>query len=85
MDKLYHALAFAGLVLPTGILRPRLFRVAVPLTIAYGALIELVQSQIGRSAELADLLADGLGVIAGVGISIALRHVLFERPGTQQH
>lgn len=84
LDKLYHALAFAGLVLPTGVLRPDRRRIAVPLAVAYGALIELVQSQVGRSAEFADLLADGLGVMAGIAISIALRRVLFERPGAQR-
>lgn len=65
-DKQLHFLAFAGLALPLGWVRPSWVLVLIPLALLYGAAIELLQPAVGRSAELADLVADGLGILAGV-------------------
>lgn len=66
-DKAQHALAFAGLALlglqpyPT---RP--WRLALWL-LAYGGVIEMIQSATGwRYGDWLDLLADALGIAAGV-------------------
>lgn len=69
-DKANHVLAFTALALCASLAfdavagLPR--RVALAL-LAYGVAIELAQSQIpGRSADGHDLVADGLGVAAGL-------------------
>lgn len=72
-DKLYHAIAFSALLFPTAGLRPRwIWKVAVA-SLAYGALIEVIQPQFGRQAEWADLLADAIGVVIGVLFGLGLR------------
>jgi VanZ family protein len=65
-DKLNHFSAFATLTVLAGIgwLQPR--RAALAL-LAYGGLIELLQTQVpGRSAEWTDLAADGIGILIGL-------------------
>ena len=74
-DKLNHALAFAALGFSAGLgfPAPRASRLAAAIALlAYGGLIELVQMSVPqRSAEWADLLADGLGIACGVLIATA--------------
>lgn len=65
-DKQLHALAFAALVLPLGWLRPRHALWLAPLALGYGGAIELLQPLVGRSAEWGDLLADAIGIGAGL-------------------
>jgi len=65
-DKQLHALAFAGLVLPLGWVRPG-WALGIALTaVAFGGLIELVQPWTGRAAEWADFVADALGCLIGL-------------------
>lgn len=76
-DKLSHALAFLVLAVCAVRAHPaqplhRLFGALL----AFGALIEVVQSRIpGRSAEWADLLADAIGAM----LALALLHMLRRR------
>ncbi len=76
LDKLYHLAAFAALVFPTAMLRPRWWRSVSILAILYGGIIEIVQPVFGRSAEMSDLLADGLGVMIGILLGLAARQLL---------
>jgi VanZ family protein len=83
IDKLYHLLAFAALVFPTGFLRPKRLVAAGVLALFYGAAIELIQPAVGRSGELGDLLADGIGILVGIALGLAVRRRLrppAERP-----
>lgn len=79
-DKLSHALAFAVLAVCAGFAHPaqplrRLFGAGV----GFGALIELVQTQVpGRSAEWGDLLADA----AGAALALLLLHAWRRRRAT---
>ena len=75
-DKSNHLLAFAVLALLADRLVTAWGRgmaarlTAWGLVLAYGGLIELLQSQIpGRAAEWSDLFADALGVAVGVVVS----------------
>lgn len=77
-DKSLHFLAFAVLVLPLTLAGPRHLFWAAPAALAYGALIEVVQPYVGRSRELADLMADGLGILVGAVVG-ALLYVLLAR------
>ena len=68
-DKLNHGLAFAVLAPCAALaLQGQRWRwlAAAALAVAFGAFIELVQTQIpGRSGEWEDLLADAVGIAAG--------------------
>lgn len=72
-DKANHLLAFATLtLLAEGAFGPawRARAGSAAGLLAYGALIELVQSQLPpRCGEWADLLADALGIVAGLGLA----------------
>ncbi|MEQ8902407.1 MAG: VanZ family protein [Roseovarius sp.] len=65
LDKLAHFLAFGALAAPLAFAYPRHWRAVALVVLAYGGMIEIVQPFTGRSAEWADLLADGLGAFLG--------------------
>jgi VanZ family protein len=69
-DKSNHAMAFAALAF-VGVWalwpRPRQWLLLVVALLAYGGAIEIAQSFVPpRSADWADLLADGLGIAIGL-------------------
>ena len=64
-DKLAHFLAFAGLIFPYALLYRRGLIWMIPIAVLFGGAIEIIQPNVGRSAELADFFADVAGVIAG--------------------
>jgi VanZ family protein len=71
LDKLGHAVLFLVLgLLALGPVRARFRRpllVALVAGLLYGAALEVVQGAFGwREAELADVVADGVGTAAGV-------------------
>lgn len=72
-DKLYHLLAFGALAFPLAFGSPRNAVWVAILAIGYGALIEVIQPYVGRSAEWGDLLADAIGACLGAfaGWSVA--------------
>lgn len=69
-DKLNHALAFCALALTACFSAPpspRRLLLAAALLLGFGGAIELMQLRIpGRDAEWADLLANTVGVVAGM-------------------
>ncbi len=65
-DKQLHFAAFAALVFPLGCVRPSWIIWLVPLAIAYGGMIEVIQPFVGRSGDWDDLLADAAGSVTGV-------------------
>lgn len=77
-DKLHHLLGFAVLT-AVGVLgfepRRRTLLAVAGALLLYGAFIEAVQSQLPwRTAEWADLLADGIGVLIGaIGATLLRR------------
>ena len=79
VDKLYHMVAFAALIFPTAMLRPKSCLRFGCLAIVYGGIIEAIQPVFGRSADMSDFLADGLGVTIGIFLGLAARRIFFER------
>lgn len=79
-DKLNHASAFAALALC--VVRAHAapaWRIAASL-LGYGVLIEIVQTFVpGRSGEAADLLADAVGMAAGLLLARALDRAIQPR------
>ncbi len=74
-DKLHHFTAFVALTLPLAIVRPRWSVVLFVAFSAYGAAIEIIQPYVGRSREVADLLADMAGVGCGIVLALLLRRL----------
>ena len=74
-DKSYHFLAFTALALPLAVVRARWSAVMFVVFTAYGAGIEVIQPYVGRSRELADLMADMAGIGTGMVLG-ALTHRL---------
>lgn len=72
-DKAFHTIAFACLVLPTAIGRPRSLRWLIPAALLFGGAIELVQPLVGRGREVLDFLADIFGLGIGVTIGLTIR------------
>ena len=74
-DKLAHVIAFAALAFPlacTG--RFGLSPVFIGAS-AYGGIIELIQPNFNRSADLNDWIADIVGVILGIGCGLLYRRL----------
>lgn len=76
LDKLAHLVAFAVLVLPMSLRAPRQWPLIWITAVAFGGLIEIVQPYVGRGAEWADLVADGLGAALGVSLGLFIRKIL---------
>jgi len=81
LDKLVHLLAFAALAGPLAWRYPRLWWVVALAALAYGGLIEIVQPHVGRSMELADLLANGTGAFIGAPIAARIGRLRQVRRG----
>lgn len=64
-DKIYHFIAFAGLMLPVATLRPQALVWMIPAALLFGAAIEIIQPVVNRSADFGDFVADAAGVLAG--------------------
>ena len=79
VDKLYHMVAFAALIFPTALLRPKWCLRFGCLAILYGGIIEAIQPVFGRSADMSNFWADGLGVAMGIFLGLAARRIFFER------
>lgn len=75
-DKLHHFLAFAALAFPMIAARPANALWVLPVVIAYGGAIELIQPYFGRHAEWADIIADAAGALTG-GFAGWLAHLGF--------
>ena len=74
-DKTMHVLAFAGLAVL--LMGSRLWRSrqvwvhaagAVGIGLIYGVVEELTQPWFGRTRSVADLAADGIGLLLGAGV-----------------
>lgn len=79
-DKIEHLLAFASLGLAAAFTAsPGLRRTVQSAAglLLYGGFIELVQTQLPtRSADWADVLADGAGVAVGLALAALLRNAV---------
>ena len=73
VDKLYHMMAFAALVIPAALFDRRAVRRMVVGGLILGAAIEIIQPSVGRDADLMDFLADATGLVLGLGLGWLLR------------
>jgi membrane associated rhomboid family serine protease len=77
-DKAYHVIAFAALIFPGAFLYLRSLIWLIPAVLVFGVAIELVQPLVGRSAERADFVADGVGVACGLILGLIMRRWWFQ-------
>jgi membrane associated rhomboid family serine protease len=77
-DKAYHVIAFASLIFPGALLYLRSLIWLIPAALVFGAAIELVQPLVGRSAEVADFVADIVGVACGLILGLIMRRRWFQ-------
>jgi VanZ family protein len=81
-DKLSHALAFFGLTSWfAALVERRYYGLVAVFMLSLGIAIELLQAwmALGRSAELADVYADAIGVALGLAISLPIRESWLQR------
>jgi VanZ family protein len=71
-DKTHHSLAFFVLALPLSAARPKIAILVAMSVFTYGGLIELIQPFVGRHRDVADIIANGLGAMAGAVVGYAL-------------
>ncbi|MFO0509739.1 MAG: VanZ family protein [Gammaproteobacteria bacterium] len=81
-DKFQHAAAFLGLGgLLLALFERRHYAVACIALLVFGGAIEVAQYLMpyGRSAEWADLAADGLGIVLAALVSLAIQESWLQR------
>ncbi|MCI5147526.1 MAG: VanZ family protein [Candidatus Electrothrix sp. AR3] len=62
-DKTHHLIAYAALMFPTALRKPRYWPAISLLFIAYGGLIEILQPYVNRYGEWLDLPANTAGIV----------------------
>ena len=72
-DKVHHILAFTGLTLPSAVFYPKALLRVMVVAVVYGAGIEIIQPYVGRASELADFIADLVGIGRGATTGWFLR------------
>lgn len=79
-DKTHHFIAYAVLMLPTAIRKPKHWLlIALLFAICSGA-IELIQPYVNRYGELEDMVANVGGLACGLAIAKILRSLTFANP-----
>ena len=67
-DKAIHILAFTALVLPLALTRRiGLFPLFISASL-FGGLTEVIQTSVGRDADINDWFADIFGIACGIGL-----------------
>ena len=73
VDKVYHTLAFAALVIPAALFDRGAVRWLVIGGLILGGAIEVIQPSVGRDADLMDFLADAAGLLLELALGWFLR------------
>jgi VanZ family protein len=85
-DKTGHLIAYATLMLPASIRRPKYWILYGFLFVAYSGVIELIQPFVNRYAEWLDLAANSagifLGAVIGRSIDLFVQHIKTQKTGT---
>jgi VanZ family protein len=74
-DKSHHLVAYAFLVLPAALRKPKHWKAYAVFFIAYSGFIELVQPFVNRYGEWLDMLANTSGVLCGIIIAALINYV----------
>ena len=75
-DKLYHFITYLLLSLPVSIRKPSSYIYIYIYFILFGGFIELIQPYFNRYNELADFIANSLGVVVGAASGLIIRKII---------
>jgi VanZ family protein len=78
-DKIHHFIAYAALVFPVALSRPKSWLLLVVLFFSLSGVIELIQPFVHRYGEWLDLAANSTGLVCGILLTELVR--LWERRG----
>lgn len=81
-DKTHHLFAYASLMLPAALRRPKSLLFIALFFIAWSGLIEMLQPLVNRYGEWTDFLANAIGV--AMGILLAKLVAFFINPSEYQ-
>lgn len=65
-DKLHHLVAYAMLMIPVAVRKPKYWQMMGLGFVAFSGIIELIQPYVNRFGEWLDLFANTLGLICGL-------------------
>lgn len=82
-DKSHHFIAYALLMLPTALRKPKKWLLIALFFIAYSGGIELVQPYVNRYGEWLDLLANTGGLVCGIVLAGLFNAVSATRDATR--
>jgi VanZ family protein len=74
-DKTHHFIAYASLMLPTALRKPKYWLAIALFFIACSGAIELLQPYVNRYCEFKDLLANIAGLVCGFIIAKILKRL----------
>ena len=72
-DKTHHVIAYAALMFPVGIKKPRYWWAIALFLVGWSGIIEVLQPYINRYGELQDLVANVAGLAIGWITAVWLR------------
>ena len=75
-DKIHHFLAYAALMFPVGLQKPKYWLIIGFAFICWSVGIELVQPQFNRTEDWMDLFPSGLGLICGLLLAQLLNWII---------
>lgn len=75
-DKTHHLIAYALLMFPTAIRKPKYLPAIGLFFVCWSGGIELIQPSVNRYGEFKDLAANIMGLIGGFGIARAIEWLL---------
>jgi len=64
-DKTHHFIAYAALMLPTALRKPKHWLSLTFIFLAYSGVIELIQPYVNRYGEWLDMAANAFGLLCG--------------------
>ena len=68
-DKWHHFLAFAALTYPLTV-AAAIWLLIIAFGLSFGALIEIIQPYVNRFGDVADFIADAVGVLIGFSFGV---------------
>jgi len=80
-DKTHHFIAYAGLMLPTALRKPKYILAISIGFLAFSGVIELIQPYVNRYGEWLDMAANTIGVFCGWLLAKLLLHLTGKEKG----
>lgn len=75
-DKTHHFIAYAALMLPTALRKPKYWLTLTLLFLAFSGAIELIQPYVNRYGEWLDMAANASGLVCGFILAKIMTFIL---------